>query len=527
MIDFPDLPGAIASAGTEGLSLVSLSKSPTSRAAIGILAERTGLKVSEIETTKRLELHRCEDRGTLLPLIPSPFALFCLNTPLLTSEAAAQSVSEEIIALLKIHDLHKRPAVAVLNGEGTLLVPFLQFLGTPFVSLTASELVAVLVGHPPRGALVRRILEKTPISLLNPYIYRGPIGRNLFFGREERLNRLSKLQTSYALIGPRAIGKTSLMNLAYENLLEEGYLAVRVVCGELTDDYELAREILDAFIRTHGADNRLLAKVSPQRVQRLIQDYVMRSSPRRVAIFIDEADLLADRCPELAAVFRLCHNNEWAKFVFVGFRKLRKAVNDRTKSVLANLPVELPLSGLSLEECGALVVKPMVGLDIQLLNVEEVVRTIYHESGGSPSRIQLLCHFIVERLGSRRPRVVGREQAQAAIRDPDVRKFLNEWFFESTTPMSRWLAALATLYRPCLEDELVDYAVKAFYEITGWEVKEEIQNLITANILDYGPDGKLAFTFPAMKEIARPAGSVVETMVELRRMARHHRHGKV
>ncbi|MCC6235921.1 MAG: ATP-binding protein [Verrucomicrobiales bacterium] len=527
MIDFPGLPAAIAAAGPEGLSLVSLIKSPTSRAAVGILAERSALGFSELESAGTLEMYRCEDRGATLPKVPSPFALFCVDTQRLTSEAEAQGLCENLMALLRHHDLHTRPAIALLNGDGRLLTSILPLLSTSFLPLTPAELVGVLLAHPPRDALYRKLRVRTPISLLNPYVYRGPIGRGLFFGRHDQLKKLSQLQTSYALIGPRAIGKTSLMNLAFESLLRDGCLAIRVVYSESMGDYDLSYQILDAFIREHGADNKLLTKVSPQRVQRLIQDYVMRSSPRKVAVLIDEADLLADRCPQLAGVFRQSHNSGWAKFVFVGFRKLRKAVNDQTKLSLTNFLTELPLSGLSLEECGALVVEPMLSLGIQFENLEDVVRTIHHESGGSPSRIQLLCHFIVERLSGQRHRLVGRQQALQAIHDPEVRKFLNEWFFESTVPLSRWLAALATLRLPCPEERLVDYAVDNFYEFTGWEVKSDIQDLVTANILDYQADGNLDFTFPAMKEIARPSGSSAETMAELRRMARESRQKKV
>jgi GTPase SAR1 family protein len=370
-------------------------------------------------------------------------------------------------------------------------------------------------------------LKKTPISLLNPYVYRGPIGKTLFFGRRNQLTTLSRLQTSYALIGPRAIGKTSLLNRAYESLLDQGYLAVRVTCSASMGDYDLAYQLLDGFVRRHGADPKLLVRVSPQRVQRLIQDYVLRGTPRRVAVLLDEADLLVDHCPEVAAVFRQCHNNGWARFVFAGFTKLSKAVNDRRNSMLANFPLELPLSGLTLEECGALIMEPMLGLGIQFANVDEVVRTIFAESGGSPSRIQLLCHFIVERLDGSRPRIVGREQALNAVRDPDVRSFLNEWFFESTTPTSRWLAALASVYLPCSQEALVEAAVRGFHEITAFEVKEEIQNLIIANIIAYQFSGKVDFTFPAMRDIARPAGTAAETMVELRRMAREHRRARI
>jgi hypothetical protein len=315
------------------------------------------------------------------------------------------------------------------------------------------------------------------------------------------------------------------MNRAAAELRKQGVYAVSVEFSEATGEYGLCEQIIEGFIRLYGANQGLRTKISPQRVQRLIQDYVMRKDPLRVVVLIDEADLLNERCPELTAVFRLCHNNGWAKFVFFGFRKLKKAVNDRTNSIMANFAVELPIGGLDIRACGSLIAQPLGELGIQLSNLEEVVRTIHHETAGSPSRIQLLCHFIVESLDGASSPIVGKEEALAVMKHPEVRKFINAWFFESTTPTMRWLAAVATLYMPCTELALVDHATRDFHEITGFDVKSDINDLMTANILEYKPDGNLDFSFPAMRDVARPRGAANDTVAELRKTALRFRQG--
>ena len=70
------------------------------------------------------------------------------------------------------------------------------------------------------------------------------------------------------------------------------------------------------------------------------------------------------------------------------------------------------------------------------------------------------------------------------------------------------------------QEEIVKRARSQLPEITGQELRIEIQNLITANVIDYRKDGDLDFTFPAMRELARPLGNAKEAMTEMRRMAR-------
>ena len=373
--------------GPVAAELSSLSKSPTSRAAVGILRERAAFRTDEVGSTGNIELHRCHDSAIEGNPLPSPFAVVCLNTLRISSEAEAQSTCVELEGLLRVEDLHRNPVIVLVNGDDTLVAPSLRFSATSFTVLDSVELLKVLLSRPPRQALMHRIRARAPISLLNPYIYRGPVHENLFRGRERELTKLTALQTSYALIGPRAIGKTSLMNRAVERLRKQGAFAVNVEYSEATGEQGLCDQIIEGFIRHFGASEGLRTKISPQRVQRLIQDYVMRGSPRRVVLLVDEADLLNERCPELTSIFRLCHNNGWAKFVFLGFKKLKRAVSDRTNSVMANFAEELPLGGLELGECGSLITQPMGELGIQLSNIEEVVKAIYHETAGSPSRI--------------------------------------------------------------------------------------------------------------------------------------------
>ena len=524
MIRFDGLSSAIARIGAAGSSLASLKESPTSRAAIGILAERSGLEIVNVVEDPTIELYRCVDKMLSGFQFNRPFAFLCLQTDAISSQEDAQNMFEQVLGLLRYHDLHTSFVIVLVASEKGGIQEMLRLSGMSCILLTPRGLVDILTSHPPRVSLIRLIRMRTPLSLINPYIYKGPVPltSSLFVGRSEQLKKLGDPQTSYALVGPRAIGKTSLMNRAHKNLEEDGWITICVECSPTMSELDLVYQILDRFIREYNASPSLLTRVGIQRMERLIEDYADKEVPKKrsVVVFIDEADEILDRFPSIAASLRHCHNRGWARFVLLGYKGLRKAISDFRRSSITNVFQEMSLSGLSIQECGALVQNLMVEMGITFQSPEKVVETIYRESGKSPSRIQLLCHFLVESLNNKTSRVIGPEEAEAAINLPPVRKVLSQWFNDSTTMLEKFLAGLASLHVPCPEETLVVKARDDLPELTGTQIRLELQDLITANVLEYQDDGCLNFTFPAMRSLARPLGSPRVVMADLRKLAR-------
>ena len=414
MMHFPDLPEAIARAGQAGSSLKGLAESPTSKAAVSILAERTNFTVLETISDHSFTLDKCEDRATAGLSLPSPFAVLCLNTNAIVTQQDRQDLMEQILGLLRDMNLHFKPVLVLTSTELGLIRSLLETSGTTFVVLDSHKLVRILLAHPPRTILMRFVRDHIPLTLINPYFFQGPIVKpNMFVGRQDQLNKLCSLQTSYALIGPRAIGKTSLMHRARDILKQNNKVAISVELSPAMSEHEFLYHIIDRFIRDYGAKHSLLNRISFQRLERLIED--ISDKHGTFAIFVDEADELPKKHQHLMDIFRHCHNEDWARIVLLGYKDLRKTINDTKNSSLNNLCHELPLSGLSLRECAGLVTDPMIELGIILEHPEKIVESIYQHSGGSPSRIQMLCHFLLESIGDVIPRTVSISDAEGAI----------------------------------------------------------------------------------------------------------------
>jgi hypothetical protein len=114
MIDFPDLPAAIDRLGPEGRALVQLTKTPSSQALVGIVAERAQFTVKENHPAVDFDLYVCEDRSNYDIRLPSPFAVLCVApSKILDTQAFFGQIRDQLQAF----DLHTRPALVFHPGD--------------------------------------------------------------------------------------------------------------------------------------------------------------------------------------------------------------------------------------------------------------------------------------------------------------------------------------------------------------------------------------------------------------------------
>src|SRR3989304_2819815 len=110
----------------------------------------------------------------------------------------------------------------------------------------------------------------------NPYDFERPVkDPSLFAGRQKELNEinyyleLSKSERpvyhNLAIIGPRAVGKTSLLNMIEYMAEEKGMLAVKTSLNNETSSNEvlLFKEVFDNLL-TKGAERAMYGGISDQ-----------------------------------------------------------------------------------------------------------------------------------------------------------------------------------------------------------------------------------------------------------------------
>jgi GTPase SAR1 family protein len=343
----------------------------------------------------------------------------------------------------------------------------------------------------------------------------------MFYGRQQQLKLLTNLTQpsapSYALVGPRSIGKTSLINRAYEELRQRGEAVIRLEFSATR--YE--PQLIDQMLAAVSEDLRVRQSSQRSTAVGLLESHVRlaaKNAPsKRVVILLDEADEMQHRCPALADSLRLLHDQGHVRVVLVGYKQLRKDVHNAHKPGLFNVLQPLSLSRLNLHECDELVVYPMTDLQVQITDTAGVVESLFVSSGGGPNRVQLLCHALVNSLENKTARTITAQDAENAIDLPEVRKVVADWYNQSTSKLEKYIAAIAAQVTPC-DGEAIIAAVQADApEIDAETIRTQTQDLITADILDYQRDGKLAFTFPAAKETAFPTAGGSHWLADLRK----------
>lgn len=341
-------------------------------------------------------------------------------------------------------------------------------VGTPYACDIAvwgfRELRSVFLARDPLPALRRQVLQVVDLLNISPFAVTGATPDSVFFGREPELRQIVEHvdKSSFAVIGGRRIGKTSLLaRLHRVRLPAAGYRTLYLDCSNIASyDAFLAAPIRDwrpeAPPNAPAILGRLLSpdrntahksKIS-ERLQLLWKKVfaTLRSlfgrattpdlsqkntaddrsvhpitDDRPLVLLLDETDRLvqADGKGEwqLFNTLRALANTGRAQVVLSGERVLRSAIRDAT-SPLFNFANEIVLAPLDFRAVEELVTQPMRQMAVELVNETAIVRRVFDFTSGHPNIVQRLCFRLVERMNELESRRITLDDVNAVIENP-------------------------------------------------------------------------------------------------------------
>jgi hypothetical protein len=277
----------------------------------------------------------------------------------------------------------------------------------------------------------------------NPYVFGPPVDDPaFFFGRAYELgvimntiaNLAPGLRQSMAIVGPRRIGKSSLL-LQLIRRLEPHPNATALVSTEQFDPpsrLALAREILRA-LREGAQSKRLEAASVPfdlldgpapsddevflifRRDLKRLNDALAAGKQLPAVLMIDEVEGLVEFGGlRVLGVFRdLAQSLPYVLFVVAGSDRLYQLINDNT-SPFFNVFKTITIAPLREEDARAMIREPAerANITFDVAVIDEIVRL----SGGLPLLINMICHYATAiMLAQDRPAVTQR-QVEAACR---------------------------------------------------------------------------------------------------------------
>jgi hypothetical protein len=290
-----------------------------------------------------------------------------------------------------------------------LLVSALKRESFGIAVMDHEDLKDILLAAPPRGRFLDLLVKQINLVALSPFRFGGPV-REMFYGREGQrqtiMNALQRDSTKcHAVIGPRRIGKTSLLQRVQREIEgRKGFKTVYLDCTPYHEDIEDNT----AQSRPHGHKyikdwyNTLLSKLDIDRECSGEREFITsitgycRANKCRLVLFFDEVDNLLKTDQKNNNVFsgtlRALITEKNIKLMIAGYSVLYFQMQDKN-SPLFNLFEPIELSALDEEAALALIEEPLNNIfHIDRKNA----RSIAQKTACYPNFIQFCCSKLVE-----------------------------------------------------------------------------------------------------------------------------------
>lgn len=312
-----------------------------------------------------------------------------------------------------------------------------------FVVISEAELTLILLSRDSqkaRGMFRRLIVAQCDRRILLPYENGGsgiPAEQSgHFFGRKAELEKLLQFRhRNFLLVGPRSMGKSSLLN-ALSRQLKLHHPDSRVVLAPLFDD----------SLRVIESEHSGIVTSSPE----ALHQTVMAHPAAHLIFLVDETDLFIAKDAEQeyawTNVMRALSSQGKASFVLAGHQALHNAAS-AADHPLRNFGHVLRLGPLDLDAAKQMILDPFSALDLQFAEESRTVSWICEQTGCRPHLLARLCVAIVERCQTMGSSVISFDDVQHAAQ---TRKFLldafDRWERDKIHPLDRAILRLALLH---------------------------------------------------------------------------------
>lgn len=381
-----------------------------------------------------------------LPNFPDTIPLIISRTGMLT-QAEIEIIKQWLMGQTTRVALLLAPATSeqIQHIRRMLDAQVRQVHACDVVVVNHDDIKMIVRSHTPEQALRRAVLAQVNIQNYAAFIVNGSTPDHMFFGREAELRTVCEnvRVTSYAVIGGRRIGKTSLLSRLHRvRLPAVGFRTLYLDCSTVST-YEA---FLNAPIRDWKPD---VPPQAPMTFGNLILGHGQNrafQSDRPLVMLLDEVDKLvpSDRANDwrLFNALRAMANSGRVQVVLGGERTLRDALRDAS-SPLFNFTNEMLIGRLEFHAVVELITKPMEQLNVELDDPINIVRRIYDFTSGHPNVVQRLCRRLIERLDQTNTRQLTLEIVNQALEDPDfIRKDFLETYFSRASTLEHLCALL-------------------------------------------------------------------------------------
>jgi hypothetical protein len=306
----------------------------------------------------------------------------------------------------------------------------------PVAVLSLPDLIEVATDAHPSQTLVGRLRHRIGLTPFCPYVIRGPVRPDMFFGRKQELAHILHSGHSAAFIGSRQVGKTSLLLAAASELKRQHRPKAFIDCSNACDPQEfLASLIRELLPRGYHRWERIGAG---WRIEDLLRQVAETESPP--LLLLDEADaLLASSSTHITSALRSAANAGYCQVCLAGYKLLNNCYHNGLRDPVPSFCEPTMLVGLHLPEAVRLLTEPMADLGVSW-DDETLPETIAVWFGMHPCHLQRYSAALLEQLDHTRSHVITKSLATHVSKSPALIEYAKAMLEQNTTILERFIA---------------------------------------------------------------------------------------
>ena len=452
-------------------------------------------------------------------------------------------LSEAVPELVRLGQIQVRIALIVTTESVDVIRSVLRESFFAIAVMDDGALKGVALSPDPKESFLEHLIGQIDIPSLSPFQIAGPV-RDSFYGREVERNRIrSSLPRpgtkSFAVIGPRRIGKTSLL------------LKVQDEIGATAGFEPLYLDLAPYGDNIDQVLNRVMQRISAEseggRIAGFLDAVAHRQSAtrKRLVLLLDEVDafLAADTHNgyRFFNTLRALINEAGVKLVVAGYKVLYAEMNN-ISAPLFNLLERVELGCLEAGAAYDLVAHSLA--HVYAIDGSQINR-ILEKTGRYPNFIQFFCSLLIKRKVKQKDRVIVAADIDSVLQDHGLYQHMVQVYLLNLDELtSAVLFLLVANYDPsrdafvlsrerldessktqyaqkfhsklCFSRRFTPYDLHRFMELHGFdlnpkELEDLISQLVLASVLCAVPEGKeYTFTLPDLPLILKRHQEVVE-----------------
>jgi histone H3/H4 len=387
------------------------------------------------------------------------------------------------------------------------------------IAIAENDLKRIIFSERPEGIFKKIILSKLSLQKISPYQTAGPAKAN-FYGRSDIINQITRsTDTSYAIVGARKIGKSSLLHKLKDNpppntayIFMDLEIEFSNVKNYKTFLKSLEIEIERVLYRKVDFSRSLFGK-NVSKLPEIIKKLSILEVNRRIVFILDEIDSLIEfdkkHNYKLMHIFRVMSQKNYCQFIFAGFKELYHSKRD-IENPMYNFCEEIKLEPLDREAALDLITKPMGSIGVHYKNKEDR-EIILKYTASHPNLIQFFCKHLVEKIEKHK-----RTEDRRTILKEDIEELFNSayedyimdevyMFFSDLSDINKLILVLfveeQTGGNIFSEDEIRHILIDKRILISRNDLHRNLRNLVIRFILvDIGGEN-YRFALPVFRDI--------------------------